>query len=118
MPDGSQYVCLSPETGRPMFLERRPVPLKGNFAEACEHARDLDSHGRRDWKLPSPRELSAIFSLYAAIGGLDESAVGRDACYLTSYAPFETDVQVQSLHTGISTFIYTRQQASICFVRS
>ena len=71
MPDGSIYAGVSPDTGKPMYTTRKDAPLHGNFYQAAEYAKNLDTHGRKDWRVPTQPELNVLFANHAAIGGFD-----------------------------------------------
>jgi hypothetical protein len=84
LPDGSIYAGISPDTGRPIFTTRRDAPLTLNFGEAAECAKRLDSHGRKDWRVPTKAELNVLFENRAAIGGFDTSDADPYGWYWSS----------------------------------
>jgi hypothetical protein len=71
MPDGTIYAGVSPDTGKPMYATPKDAPMHCNFNQASDYAGKLDSHGRRDWRVPTKAELNVLFGNRAAMGGFD-----------------------------------------------
>lgn len=81
MPDGTKYVGLSPDTGKPMYVTPADAPLTMKLQEAMDHAAKLDAHGRQDWRLPSKSELNVLFNNRAAIGGFNVTGSNPEGWY-------------------------------------
>src|SRR5262245_7295 len=69
MSDGTIYAGLSPDTKSPMFVTPADAPLPPEqgepiytFDEAQKYARRLRTHGRKDWRVPTRRELKMLFN--------------------------------------------------------
>ena len=71
MPDGTVYAGISPDTSKPMYATPADAPLTMKFNQATECAAKLDTHGHRDWRVPTKTELNVLFKNRAAIGGFD-----------------------------------------------
>lgn len=85
MPDGTVYAGVSPDTGRAMYTTPKDTGLCDTWYKAMDYAAKLDAHGRKDWRVPTMRELTALFTNYAAIGGNFADAVHSDSgCYWSS----------------------------------
>ena len=69
--DGTIYAGISPDTGRPMYTMPADAPLTMKWKEAMKYAAGLDSHGQKDWRLPTQAELDVLFNNRAAIGGFN-----------------------------------------------
>jgi hypothetical protein len=71
MPDGTIFVGVSPDTGKPMYTTPADAPLTMKWKQAMEYAARLDAHGHQDWRVPAKDELNVLFKNRAAIGGFD-----------------------------------------------
>lgn len=76
MPDGTIYAGVSPTTGTAMYATPSDAPLTMKWNEAVRYADALDSHGHKDWRVPTWDELDVLFNNRAAIGGFDEIGSG------------------------------------------
>jgi len=99
MPDGTVYAGISPSTGRPMYADaadalprrtwlqkvRGKFPLTLTFNQAQKHVSTLNLsrqvQKQKPLRIPTARELKALFEVRAAIGGFAE---GRDDWYWSS----------------------------------
>jgi hypothetical protein len=72
MPDGMKYAGISPDTGKPFYVDAADAPGTYMFNQAANYAA---SHGKR---VPSCTELDVLFNNRAAIGGFNQtgSSVG------------------------------------------
>jgi hypothetical protein len=70
MTDGSVFAGISPDTGRPMFVQPE-VSLSATFNEALDYARDCNDCNYHDWRVPTKGELHVLFDARAAIGGFN-----------------------------------------------
>lgn len=84
MLDGSIYAGISPDTGKPIYATPKDAPLTCAFKEAGKYAANLDTHGRRDWRVPTRAELKVLFHNRAAIGGFDTSGSNTAGWYWSS----------------------------------
>jgi len=73
IPDGTVYAGISPDTGKAMFALPADASLTMTFNEAQKYAATLDTHGHRDWRVPTKAELNVLFNNRAAIGGFNIS---------------------------------------------
>ena len=69
MPDGTIYAGDSPDTGKPTYAMAADAPLTMKWQDARDYAKALDTHGHKDWRLPTKGELNMLFNNRAAIGG-------------------------------------------------
>ena len=70
MPDGSIYAGVSPDTGKPIYATPKDAPMTV-ISTRRGLCRNLDAHGRQDWRMPTKAELNMLFRNRAAIGGFD-----------------------------------------------
>jgi hypothetical protein len=84
MPDGTIYVGISPDTGRPLFAMSHDAPLPMKWAQAMDYAAGLDAHGYTDWRLPTRWELLLLFNNRTRIRGLNGSGPVSAAPYWSS----------------------------------
>jgi hypothetical protein len=61
MPDGTIYAGLSPDTGEALYATPQDAPLRMKWEKAVKYAADLDAYGHKDWRLPTLRELKALY---------------------------------------------------------
>jgi hypothetical protein len=73
MSDGTIFAGISPDTDKPMYAAAADAPQRMTFKEGKIFAAAFDAHGRKDWRVPSQRELEVLFHNRVAIGGFDSS---------------------------------------------
>lgn len=61
MPDGTIYAGMSPDTGEALYATPQDAPLRMTWKEATRYAADLDTHGHKDWRLPTRTELRMLY---------------------------------------------------------
>jgi hypothetical protein len=71
MPDGTKFAGISSDTCKPIYTTPADAPKLMNLRDAESHARTLEDHGHKDWRLPSQAELQVLYDNRAAIGGFE-----------------------------------------------
>jgi hypothetical protein len=59
MPDGT--ILAGYYEGKPMYTTRRDAPGVYEFDQAAQYAKNLDAHGRKDWRPPTKGELNVLY---------------------------------------------------------
>jgi len=73
MPDGTVYAGVSPDMGKAMYTTPADAPQTHTFNQARVIAKNLDTHGHKDWRVPTKGELNVLFQNRDAIGGFNET---------------------------------------------
>jgi hypothetical protein len=55
-----------------MYTTAKDAPVAHTFDQAKAYCAALDTHGHRDWRVPTRNELNELFNNRVAIGGFDE----------------------------------------------
>src|SRR5712692_4294675 len=71
LPDGTVYAGISPDTSKPIYTTPADAPSTHTFDEADAYCSMLNSHGHKDWRVPTKSELNVLFNHRAAIGGFN-----------------------------------------------
>jgi hypothetical protein len=62
--DGTVYVGISPENGRPMYTTPANAPLTYTFDQAAEQVKSFNAAkhlGHNDWQVPTKDELGVLY---------------------------------------------------------
>jgi Protein of unknown function (DUF1566) len=73
MGDGTVYADTSPDTRKSLFVTPTDAPGTYNWDKGKKYCETLESHGHKDWRLPTDRELSGLYNNRAAVGGFNET---------------------------------------------
>ena len=108
MPDGTIYVGISPDTGKPMYTTPEDAPLTMNWKAAMQYAEEHDTHGHQDWRVPTEGELNVLFNNSADIGGFDETGLKPAGWYWSSahYDYYAWAKRFRDGHQGCNYKIY------------
>ena len=105
MEDGTIYAGISPDTGKSMYTTPTDAPLRMQWRKAMDYAAGLDTHGHKDWRVPSAGELKVLFNNRAAIGGFERgwgrAVIGRSE--YTLYARTSGSVTASRTTTATAT---------------
>jgi hypothetical protein len=104
MPDGTVYAGNLPDTGTPMYTPPADAPLTMKWRDAMIYAAGLETHGHKDWRLPSKAELNVLYNNRAAIGGFNPSGSFPAGHYWSSSEPHDTSAWSQSFSDGFQYF--------------
>jgi hypothetical protein len=61
MEDGTIYAGISPDTHKPLYATPKDAPGIYTFKEAARYAKNLNAHGRHDFRAPSKGELNVLY---------------------------------------------------------
>jgi hypothetical protein len=70
MPDGTVYVGISPDSGRPLYAMPYDLPGKHDWEGAQSAATAQTFAGHTDWRVPTKEELDLLYQNRSVIGGL------------------------------------------------
>jgi hypothetical protein len=121
VPDGTIYAGVSPDTGRPMYVQTADAPRMMDFDDACVFAARSDANGRRDWRVPSQGELAVLFNNRAKIGGFNVTGMSSAGWYWTSdsHAQWQEPVAwKQRFSDGTQDYDGKQERISVRCVRS
>ena len=76
-PDRTLFAGISPDTGKPMFVQPRDMPRRMNWNRAAQGAQIFEGYRHNDWRLPTRNELKVLFENAAALG-LDKKDMGHN----------------------------------------
>jgi hypothetical protein len=115
MTDGTIYAGISPDTGSKMYAIPIDAPLTTMFNEAADYAARLDAHGHQDWRIPTKRELNALFKNRVAVGGLKIS--GPESEYWSALQNGIRSAWTRCFRTGSQRYLAKDCHASLRLVR-
>ena len=73
LPDGSIYAGFSPDMHDHLIVAAHDGPQPMAWPEGMVYAAALDVHHHRDWRLPTPNELDALYRNRVRIGNFSTS---------------------------------------------
>ncbi len=73
MKDGTVYVAVSPDTGKPLYTSAADAPGIYSWSDGKAYCEDLEAGGHKDWRLPKEDELNKLFKNRVAMGGFNET---------------------------------------------
>jgi hypothetical protein len=68
MPDGTVYVGISPNMGRPLYAMTRDLPRRYSWTYAIKITAQQTVGGHTDWRLPTKDELNMLYLAQKTIG--------------------------------------------------
>jgi|SRR5581483_305855 len=104
MADGTVYVGLSPDTGKPMYTAPADAPGTYTFNQASKYAARSEEFGHTDWRVPTTDELNVLFNNRAAIGGFNETGVVPSGRYWSCWLYDRTVAMVQRFGDGVQSY--------------
>ncbi len=87
MVDGTIYAGMSPDTNMPMYVTKRDERGPSRWEAAMKYATWQDSHGHKDWRLPTKAELEVLYQNRhkgTLNGTFNENASTISSCYWSS----------------------------------
>jgi len=125
MEDGTKYVGVSPDTGRPMYTTPADVPLTMHWKAAMDYAAKLNAHGHKDWRVPTRAELSVLYKnrnegrLKGTFNGTDGNSAGMNSagCYWSSAKNTRYGAWTQCFRDGNQDGVYRTLGLSLRLVR-
>ena len=115
-PDGAIYAGISPDTGLPMYTTPTDS-LCASWHSAIAYAAKLDTHGRKDWRVPTDSELAVLFKNRAAIGNFDCTGHPETGWYWSSSHISICNAWTQRFRDGRQTFIRKHNASAVRCVR-
>ena len=103
MPDGTVFAGISPDTGKPMYAAPADAPLTMKFNQATVYAAKLDTHGHKDWRVPTKAELNVLFNNRAAVGGFNVTGSNPASWYWSASPNYKWNAWGSGSATGIRT---------------
>ena len=117
MPDGTIYAGVSPDTHKAMYTTPADVPLTMQWKVAMKYASKVDTHGHRDWRVPTSGELNVLFNNRAAIGGFNLSGSSPAGWYWSSTEGNYNDAWSQRFSDGGQVNLGRSNDSSLRCVR-
>jgi hypothetical protein len=105
MPDGTVYVGISPNSGRPLYAMPADLPGYHDWQGAQTAATAQTFAGHTDWRLPTKQELNMLYCLREAIGGFKRDYYGSSSEWKQDFTNshqgcYDFNVCVRCVRTG------------------